>query len=94
MPIRGARRTLNDDLSLRRAEAVALMLEKAGVPQDRLVIEGHGSSESASPRGDLDAYAFDRRVTVRLQGVAVAQSEGSGPDGGGCALGGHNSRVG
>ena len=71
--------TLNDDLSLRRAEAVALTLEKAGVPQDRLVIEGHGSSESTSPRGDMDAYAFDRRVTVRLQGAEVAQSTGSGP---------------
>jgi outer membrane protein OmpA-like peptidoglycan-associated protein len=71
--------TFNDDLSLRRAEAVALTLEQAGVPQDRLVIEGHGSSESTSPQGDMDAYAFDRRVTVRLQGAEVAQSTGSGP---------------
>ena len=71
--------TLNDDLSLRRAEAVALTLEKAGCPQDRLMIAGHGSAESTSPRGDLDAYAFDRRVTVRLQGVAVAESTVSAP---------------
>ncbi|HEX5459193.1 MAG TPA: OmpA family protein [Steroidobacteraceae bacterium] len=66
--------TLNDDLSLRRAEAVALTLEKAGCPQERLVIAAHGSAQSTSPRGDLDAYAFDRRVTVRLDGTAVAQS--------------------
>ena len=66
--------TLNDDLSLRRAEAVALTLEQAGCPQDRLVLEAHGSSGSTSPRGDLDAYAFDRRVTVRLEGAAVAQT--------------------
>jgi outer membrane protein OmpA-like peptidoglycan-associated protein len=66
--------TLNDDLSLRRAEAVALTLEKAGCPEDRLVIAAHGSAQSTSPRGDLDAYAFDRRVTVRLQGAAVAQA--------------------
>lgn len=66
--------TLNDDLSLRRAEAVALTLEQAGCPQDRLVLEAHGSSGSTSPRGDLDAYAFDRRVTVRLEGAAVAQA--------------------
>ena len=71
--------TFNDDLSLRRAEAVALTLEKAGVPQDRLVIAGHGSAESTSPQGDMDAYAFDRRVTVRLQGAEVAQSTGSEP---------------
>jgi outer membrane protein OmpA-like peptidoglycan-associated protein len=71
--------TLNDDLSLRRAEAVALTLEQAGCPQDRLVIAAHGSSDSTSPRGDLDAYAFDRRVTVRLEGAAVAQSTESEP---------------
>ncbi|MGH8296838.1 MAG: OmpA family protein [Steroidobacteraceae bacterium] len=70
----------NDDLSLQRAEAVALALAKAGCPQDRLVVEGHGSTGSTGPQGDLDAYAFDRRVTVRLQGApAVAQSSRSGP---------------
>jgi outer membrane protein OmpA-like peptidoglycan-associated protein len=69
--------TLNDDLSVRRAEAVAVALVQAGVPRDRLVIEGHGSSESTSPRGDLDAYAFDRRVTVRLQSAAVARADGA-----------------
>ena len=71
--------TLNDDLSLRRAEAVALTLEQAGCPQDRLVIAAHGASQSTSPKGDLDAYAFDRRVTVRLEGTTVAQSTESGP---------------
>jgi outer membrane protein OmpA-like peptidoglycan-associated protein len=69
--------TLNDDLSLRRAEAVAVALVQAGVPRDRLVIEGHGSSQSTSPRADLDAYAFDRRVTVRLEGSAVTQASGT-----------------
>ena len=74
--------TLNDDLSLQRAETVALALRKAGVPQDRLVVAGHGSSQSTSPRGDLDAYAFDRRVTVRLQGApAVAGTSGAGASG-------------
>ena len=68
--------TLNDDLSLRRAQAGALTLEKAGCPQERLLIAAHGSAQSTSPRGDLDAYAFDRRVTVRLEGATVAQSTG------------------
>jgi outer membrane protein OmpA-like peptidoglycan-associated protein len=68
--------TLNDDLSLRRAEAVALALEQAGVSQDRLVIAAHGASQSVSPRGDLDAYALERRVTVRLDGTAVARATG------------------
>jgi len=70
--------TLNDDLSLRRAEAVALTLEQAGCPQDRLVVDAHGASDSNSPKGDLDAYAFDRRVTVRLEAAAVAQSAQAG----------------
>ncbi len=73
--------SLNDDLSLQRAEAVALALESAGCPRDRLVVEGHGSSGSTGARGDLDAYALERRVTVRLEGgSAVAQLIGSGPD--------------
>src|SRR6185437_10548686 len=71
--------TLNDDLSLQRAEAVALALQKAGCPQERLVVAAHGSSQSTSPQGDLDAYAFDRRVTVRLESAAVAQAAGSVP---------------
>lgn len=71
--------TFNDDLSLRRAEAVALALEKSGCPHDKLVIQAHGSAESTSQQGDLDAYAFDRHVTVRLEGVAVAQSGGAMP---------------
>ncbi len=32
----------NDALSRRRAEAVAAVLEKAGVPKDHMIIEGHG----------------------------------------------------
>ena len=67
---------LNDDLSLRRAQAVALALGKAGCPQEKLVIAGHGAGQSTSPDGDLDAYAFDRRVTVRLEGPAVAKADG------------------
>lgn len=75
--------TFNDELSLRRAQAVALALVQAGCPQGRLVIEGHGSSQSTSAPGDLDAYAFDRRVTVRLEGpspgaAAVAEAGRAG----------------
>ena len=58
---------LNDALSLRRAQNVAAVLSTAGVPRERISIEAHGKSESTSDAGDLDAYAFDRRVTVRMQ---------------------------
>jgi|SRR5579864_1420325 len=57
----------NDELSLRRAQSVAAVLSGAGVPAGRVLIEAHGKSESASAAGDLDGYALERRVTVRLE---------------------------
>ena len=39
----------------------------AGLSADRLIIEAHGNSTSTSAEGDLDGYAFDRRVTVRIE---------------------------
>jgi outer membrane protein OmpA-like peptidoglycan-associated protein len=63
----------NDELSLRRAQAVAAVLMSAGVPGERILIEAHGKTESTSAAGDLDAYALDRRVTVRLELQASGQ---------------------
>ena len=57
----------NSELSLRRAQGVAAVLMSAGVAPERILIEAHGKSESDSADGDLDGYAFDRRVTVRLE---------------------------
>jgi outer membrane protein OmpA-like peptidoglycan-associated protein len=57
----------NDELSQRRAAAVADVLAGAGVPRDHLIVEGHGKTESTTEEGDLDGYAFDRRVTVRIE---------------------------
>ena len=57
----------NAALSLRRAGNVAAVLASAGVPRERILIEGHGKAEADSADGDLDTYAFERRVTVRLQ---------------------------
>jgi outer membrane protein OmpA-like peptidoglycan-associated protein len=58
---------VNDALSRRRAEAVAAVLADAGVPKDHMVVEGHGKAEASSMEGDVDGYAFDRKVTVRLE---------------------------
>jgi outer membrane protein OmpA-like peptidoglycan-associated protein len=63
----------NDQLSLRRAESVAAVLACAGVPREHILIEAHGKSEAASADGDLDVYALERRVTVRLELPAAAQ---------------------
>jgi outer membrane protein OmpA-like peptidoglycan-associated protein len=70
--------SVNDALSKRRAEAVAAVLATAGVSQDRIIVEAHGKSDSTSTEGDLDGYAFDRRVTVRIERAspeAVARNE-------------------
>ena len=57
----------NAALSKDRAEAVAAVLTNAGVDQDRVVIEALGAN-GASVTGDLDDYAFQRRVSVKLLG--------------------------
>ncbi|HXZ60009.1 MAG TPA: OmpA family protein [Steroidobacteraceae bacterium] len=62
----------NEALSQRRAEAVAAALVCGGIARERLIIEAHGARESLSADGDLDAYALDRRVIVRLERVAAA----------------------
>ena len=62
----------NEALSQRRAEAVAAALVCGGMARARLVVEAHGAGESTSAAGDLDAYALDRRVTVRLERATPA----------------------
>jgi outer membrane protein OmpA-like peptidoglycan-associated protein len=57
----------NETLSQRRAEAVAAALACGGIARERLIIEAHGAGESKSADGDLDGYALDRRVVVRLE---------------------------
>jgi outer membrane protein OmpA-like peptidoglycan-associated protein len=69
---------VNDDLSKRRADAVAAVLASAGVSPDHMIVEAHGKSEATSTDGDMDGYAFDRRVTVRIERPspeAVARNE-------------------
>jgi outer membrane protein OmpA-like peptidoglycan-associated protein len=73
----------NEALSKRRADAVADVLEQAGVPKDRMIVEAYGKAAAVSSEGDLDGYAFDRHVTVRIERSAqqdgkdsVARNEG------------------
>jgi outer membrane protein OmpA-like peptidoglycan-associated protein len=57
----------NTALSERRADAVAHVLIQGGVDASQLVVEAHGAADSKTPQGDLDGYAFDRRVTVKIE---------------------------
>jgi outer membrane protein OmpA-like peptidoglycan-associated protein len=52
-------------LSQDRAESVAAVLENAGLNKDRIVIEALGA-KGADETGNLDDYAFQRRVSVKL----------------------------
>jgi outer membrane protein OmpA-like peptidoglycan-associated protein len=58
---------VNEALSKRRADAVAAVLTSAGVSSDRMIVEAHGKSDATSAEGDMDGYALDRRVTVRIE---------------------------
>jgi hypothetical protein len=43
-----------------------------------MIVEGHGKSESTAVDGDLDGYALERKVTVRLEqggGQEVARND-------------------
>ncbi len=67
---RGAK-DYNTALSKERAEAVAAVLASAGIDPQRMVIEALGAQGDAAVR-DLDAFALQRRVTVKLEDGKVA----------------------
>jgi outer membrane protein OmpA-like peptidoglycan-associated protein len=58
----------NMDLSRNRTETVRDALVARGVPPQRIEAHAHGDNEAISSDGDLDAYALERRVRVRLEG--------------------------
>jgi outer membrane protein OmpA-like peptidoglycan-associated protein len=45
-----------------------------GIAADRIETHAHGDSQSEAATGDLDAYALERRVRIRLEaGVSEAR---------------------
>jgi outer membrane protein OmpA-like peptidoglycan-associated protein len=64
---------LNQSLSQERAEMVARELEKAGVPKDRLVIEGMGERFAAT-EAHTDDQAFERCVEIRFESTSSLAS--------------------
>jgi outer membrane protein OmpA-like peptidoglycan-associated protein len=57
---------LNQTLSQERAEMVALELEKAGVPKERMIVEAMGERFAGS-ESKPDDQAFERSVEIRLE---------------------------
>jgi outer membrane protein OmpA-like peptidoglycan-associated protein len=64
---------LNMSLSKERAEMVARELEKAGVPKDRMIVEGMGE-RFASTDAVPDDQAFERCVEIRFEAGASLAS--------------------
>jgi len=65
--------TLNQALSQERAEMVARELEQAGVPKERLVVEGMGE-RFASSEATTDDQAFERTVEIRFESTTSLAS--------------------
>lgn len=70
---------LNDALSAARAETVKAVLLNAGLSSSQVVTVAHGSRRAQADPGDVDGYALDRRVDIRMtldpSGRALARSE-------------------
>ncbi len=56
----------NDNLSAERAAAVQALLVGNGIEVGRITSQPHGERNSSAPDGNLDAYAMERRVSIRL----------------------------
>lgn len=68
----------NLELSLRRAEAVRQALIDGGAAPEQIQMAAHGEDLTTAPKGDLEAYAWERRVTLSLRPIAqgvVAKAE-------------------
>lgn len=59
----------NEDLSRQRAESVRDALVAAGINMERIAIHAHGEAAAIPGNDNLDAYALERKVRVRLLGT-------------------------
>jgi outer membrane protein OmpA-like peptidoglycan-associated protein len=67
----------NIELSLARADAVREALIQGGAAPEQIQVKANGEDLSTAPKGDLEAYAWERRVSVAIRPtgqVAVAQT--------------------
>lgn len=58
------RETYNEQLSLRRARVVAQVLAEAGIPADRMVVQGFGFSRPVVKNASEAARKENRRVAI------------------------------
>lgn len=68
----------NLELSLDRANAVREALIRGGAAPEQIRLWAHGSDLTTAPKGDLEAYAWERRVSLSIRPTvtpAVARNE-------------------
>ncbi|HEX7113726.1 MAG TPA: OmpA family protein [Steroidobacter sp.] len=68
----------NLELSLERANAVREALIRGGASPEQIRLSAHGEDLATAPEGDLEAYAWERRVSLYIRpaaSAAVAQSQ-------------------
>lgn len=68
----------NLELSMRRAEAVRQALIDGGAAPEQIRLAAYGEDLTTAPEGDLEAYAWERRVTLSIRPAsetAVARAE-------------------
>ncbi len=56
----------NDQLSAQRATCVRDLLIEAGVPLNRIIIDGYGETYASAEENDVDSMAMERRVDLTL----------------------------
>jgi outer membrane protein OmpA-like peptidoglycan-associated protein len=68
----------NQQLSEARVASVRQVLERTGLDSQRIQIAAWGESESRAMEGDVDGYAMERKVRVRLVAPSSAMSARTG----------------
>lgn len=61
----------NLELSLERANAVREALIRGGAAPEQIQLSAHGSDLTTAPKGDLEAYAWERRVSLSIRPTAT-----------------------
>lgn len=59
-------------LSLERANAVREALIRGGAAPEQITLSAHGSDLTTAPKGDLEAYAWERRVSLAIRPTATS----------------------
>lgn len=62
----------NVELSLERANAVREALIRGGAAPEQIQLSAHGADLTTAPKGDLEAYAWERRVSLSIRPTATS----------------------